>query len=172
MTHERTHALYRFYDATGTLLYIGITADPGNRWRSHAQDKPWWQQVTNITVETHPTRTAVLDAERAAIIAEKPTHNIVHNRRRSSRSLPSTPYQDPWVTEWARQAQDMPDDCHDICVRDGIEAIYFPHLWHDGTAHYTCEHGHHWTCSWGHNKTGAAPENRGHAHQILNGAAS
>lgn len=43
-----THALYRFYDAAGALLYVGITIDPGSRWRSHAHDKPWWQQVAQI----------------------------------------------------------------------------------------------------------------------------
>lgn len=82
MTTTQAHALYRFYDATGTLLYIGITLDPGSRWRSHAQDKPWWHDVADIRLELHPDRDSVLEAERAAIIAEHPLHNVVHNRRR------------------------------------------------------------------------------------------
>jgi len=100
---SETHALYRFYDATGTLLYVGITADPGSRWRKHAQEKPWWQQITSITLETHPTRAAALEAERQAILAEKPVHNVVHNRgtREAPRAVPQldriAPYQ---VGDW------------------------------------------------------------------------
>lgn len=82
------HALYRFYDADGQLLYVGITADPGSRWRKHAHDKPWWHDVANITIETHPTRADVLEAERAAILTEKPRHNIVHNRGTSEQPRP------------------------------------------------------------------------------------
>ncbi len=79
-----THALYRFYATDGALLYVGITADPGARWRKHAHDKPWWQEVANITVELHPSRRAVLEAERASIITEKPRYNVVHNRGTSA----------------------------------------------------------------------------------------
>jgi predicted GIY-YIG superfamily endonuclease len=94
VTHtDETHALYRFYDATGALLYIGITADPGSRWRKHAQDKPWWHEVANIVVERHLTRTEVLEAERLAILAEHPRYNIVHNRGSATAPRP-TPQMD------------------------------------------------------------------------------
>lgn len=72
--------LYRFYGNGGALLYIGITLNPGERWKRHRDDKPWWTEVTNITLEQHPTRQAALEAERLAIVAERPAHNIVHNR--------------------------------------------------------------------------------------------
>lgn len=156
-----THALYRFYDTTDQLLYVGITADPGSRWRSHAHEKPWWQHVAKITVETHPDRTTVLEAERAAIVTEKPLHNIVHNRRHTPPTPPPTPGYDPFSAHWGAQAADMPDDCHDVCVPAGILSIYYPHLWHHGIAHYICQHGHSWTCGWGHDYVGAAPQNRG-----------
>lgn len=74
------HALYRFYDAARNLLYVGITLDPGSRWKQHAHDKPWWHEVTSTTIETYPDRASVLEAERAAIIAERPRYNVVHNR--------------------------------------------------------------------------------------------
>lgn len=77
---SETHALYRFYDSTGQLLYVGITLDPGSRWKAHSKEKPWWHDVAQVTVETHDGRAAVLEAERAAILAEKPVHNVVHNR--------------------------------------------------------------------------------------------
>lgn len=153
-----THALYRFHATDGALLYIGITADPGTRWRTHAHEKPWWHEVGNITVETHPDRAAVLAAERAAIIAEKPRHNVTHNSPKNrGRATPEQTFYD----YWAQQAPDMPDDCHDVCVPAGILSLYYPHLWAHGTAHYTCENGHRWTCGWGHDFVGAAPQHAG-----------
>jgi predicted GIY-YIG superfamily endonuclease len=73
------HALYRFYDATGQLLYVGITNDPGRRFGQHADSKPWWHAVANIKIEVHPSRADVLSAEREAIVNERPLHNVIHN---------------------------------------------------------------------------------------------
>lgn len=74
-----THALYRFFDAGGDLLYIGITNDPGRRWGRHASDKPWWQEVDRIEIERHPDRESVLTAERKAIREEHPRYNVTHS---------------------------------------------------------------------------------------------
>ena len=74
------HALYRFFDATGALLYVGITLNPGARWTTHSKEKPWWAEVASVTVEQFPDRESVLAAERAAIINEGPTYNVVHNQ--------------------------------------------------------------------------------------------
>lgn len=72
------HALYRFYDAGGDLLYVGITNNPSRRWGRHAEDKPWWIEVDRIEIERHPDRPSVLIAERDAIKAELPRYNVVH----------------------------------------------------------------------------------------------
>lgn len=69
-------ALYRMWDAAGTLLYVGITGNPIERWRKHAQKKPWWRRVHQITCELFPKEHLALDAERAAIRAERPEFNI------------------------------------------------------------------------------------------------
>ena len=79
---SRPHALYRFFDAAGDLLYVGITLDPGSRWKQHRDDKAWWHEVARVELENHPSREAVLAAEKAAIITEQPRYNIVHNRGR------------------------------------------------------------------------------------------
>ncbi len=79
MTDNSPHALYRFYDASGVLLYVGITADPGVRFKKHRGDKAWWTEVANIRIAKHPTRTAVLAAERRAIREERPLWNIAHH---------------------------------------------------------------------------------------------
>jgi hypothetical protein len=79
MTSNGVHALYRFFDDAGELLYVGITMNPAARWKQHQGDKHWWTEVANITVEPHANRKMVLEAERLAIITEKPRYNIVHN---------------------------------------------------------------------------------------------
>lgn len=79
MTDDTPHALYRFYDASGVLLYVGITADPGARFKQHRNDKEWWTEVANIRIEKLPTRIAVLEAERTAIREERPLWNVTHN---------------------------------------------------------------------------------------------
>ena len=84
-----THALYRFWAADGALLYVGITINPGRRWRAH-QRREWWHEVASITVETHPDRPAVLAAERAAIATEHPRCNVIHNRPAPARRTTAT----------------------------------------------------------------------------------
>jgi predicted GIY-YIG superfamily endonuclease len=71
-------ALYRFFDAKGSLLYVGISLNPGARWKQHRADKPWWTEVANVTVEHHPDRQSVMDAEREAIKRERPRYNRLH----------------------------------------------------------------------------------------------
>lgn len=71
---ERT-ALYRLFDATDQLLYVGIAEDPKRRWQQHAGDKAWWSQVARRDVEWLATRGAAEALERAAIVDERPLHN-------------------------------------------------------------------------------------------------
>lgn len=74
------HALYRFYDHAGELLYIGISRRPATRWAEHSTDKPWWSEVQRIAIQAFPDRKSALRAERAAIKSEKPRYNLIHNR--------------------------------------------------------------------------------------------
>lgn len=77
--NSRRHALYRFFDASDVLLYVGITVDPGARFKKHGGDKEWWGEVDRIDIARHATRKEALDAERKAIKEEQPLHNVVHN---------------------------------------------------------------------------------------------
>lgn len=74
-------ALYRFYDADKTLLYIGITNSIGRRFDQHSADKPWYAKTSYTTIEHYPSRAIALEAEKAAIKAERPVHNVQHNDR-------------------------------------------------------------------------------------------
>lgn len=74
-------ALYRFYDAAGRLLYVGITADLPRRLGRHKRDRPWWADVTRVEVAHYPDRENALAAEAEAITDERPLYNVRHNAR-------------------------------------------------------------------------------------------
>jgi predicted GIY-YIG superfamily endonuclease len=74
------HALYRFYDRTDVLLYVGITMNLPTRMFKHKGTKPWWTSIADIQVEHFATRGEALTAERKAIREERPLYNEQHNR--------------------------------------------------------------------------------------------
>lgn len=74
---ERT-ALYRYLDADGHPLYIGITGDVKERRESHTHSR-WDREAVDFTVEWHDSLDAALAAEFEAIKTEKPTYNRAHN---------------------------------------------------------------------------------------------
>lgn len=69
-------AVYRFFDAAGDLLYIGIAENPDGRWKKHASRKPWWPEVARKTVEWFDNREEAGAAEHRAIRTEHARHNI------------------------------------------------------------------------------------------------
>jgi predicted GIY-YIG superfamily endonuclease len=73
---QRT-ALYRFYDAHGMLLYIGITNSPGRRWQQHMEEKPWYPQVRHQAVTWYGSERQARRVETRAIRAERPKFNVV-----------------------------------------------------------------------------------------------
>lgn len=68
--------LYRLYDEMDALLYVGIAGNPGRRFEQHRTDKPWWGDVATIKTRHFKDRVAAMEAERDAIQAEHPLHNI------------------------------------------------------------------------------------------------
>jgi len=74
------HLLYRFFDAEGVLLYVGITHDLSMRFSTHSVERWWWGQWAYSTVVRYYSRAALEAAERRAIKSEKPLHNVVHNK--------------------------------------------------------------------------------------------
>jgi predicted GIY-YIG superfamily endonuclease len=84
-----TVSLYRFYNSTGELLYIGITNRIPRRLDEHGDEKPWYLKVADVKVEHHPDRHAALAAEKSAIKTERPKYNVVHNRGRHLTAAPS-----------------------------------------------------------------------------------
>jgi GIY-YIG catalytic domain. len=72
-------ALYRFFDAVGDLLYVGIANDPRPRWSCHAGEKRWWGEVHKKTLEWFATREEAEHAEMTAIVNEQPRYNVTHS---------------------------------------------------------------------------------------------
>lgn len=79
--------LYRMYDRAGVLLYVGMTSDPHSRFKAHSAEKDWWLEVDTIQVANFSDRAALAEAERQAILAEKPRYNVKDTRHRGTYSL-------------------------------------------------------------------------------------
>lgn len=69
--------LYRFFDAHGKLLYVGVSVNAPYRITQHRQTKDWFEDVASATFSHLPTRVDALEAEAVAIATEDPEMNIV-----------------------------------------------------------------------------------------------
>ncbi|MFC9287243.1 hypothetical protein [Streptomyces sp. NPDC057052] len=77
-------ALYRLYDAKGSLLYLGIAAIPEHRWKLHSDRQPWWHLVARKSVEWHPDRATALAAEGRLTAEEQPLYNRYKVKQRET----------------------------------------------------------------------------------------
>lgn len=74
-------ALYRLYDERSTLLYIGISYQPGVRFEQHAEAKPWWNRVVRKEVAWYDDRPSAAKAEAEAVRTEDPEFNGTYSPR-------------------------------------------------------------------------------------------
>ena len=79
MSSDKRTMLYRFFDKSGQLLYVGVSSVGPGRWKEHSKGRSWWHEVVSSTIEHYPTRELALLAERSAIRNERPIYNKVHN---------------------------------------------------------------------------------------------
>ena len=75
---DKPTVLYRLWDKDDNLLYIGISYNPIKRLDGHCVDKPWFSEITAITLEHLPTRTDASEKEIKAIKKENPKYNLAH----------------------------------------------------------------------------------------------
>jgi len=76
LEHMRWWYVYRFFDAGGQLLYVGVTTDPHSRWLQHRRRSAWASAAETVSLEKYAYEDLALDAERIAIRTEQPLHNI------------------------------------------------------------------------------------------------
>jgi len=72
---DKPTAVYRIFDAAGQLLYVGLTADPDQRFRTHSRMTPWWSEVAATELHWFATHMAAWDSEKRAIDEEGPRYN-------------------------------------------------------------------------------------------------
>lgn len=72
---QQVTCLYRHFDSSGTLLYVGISTRVLTRIAQHRTSSHWSDQITRIDVDRHPSWSEAYAAETEAIRKEKPLHN-------------------------------------------------------------------------------------------------
>ena len=111
--------LYRFYDESGQLLYVGITDSPRSRWSDHKKTKAdtWWPQFRVVHTEWYPDRAAAEAAEIRAIRTEWPLHNGTHNPAIRDGRRSSAMYLHPMAR---KHFGDKPFTCMDVEEQLGL----------------------------------------------------
>lgn len=110
---QRHTAVYRLYDRNQRLLYVGIAHDTKRRWRQHAREKAWWDQVHWRTEIWHTSRLGAAIEEYCAIRFENPVHN--KNREYDYRlgseptAAPGRHQPRPWRLDLLASAMTLPD---------------------------------------------------------------
>ncbi len=105
--------LYRFFDADGHLLYVGITKNPASRLSEHLAGKPWAALVGNIRLTWFQSRKEAMDAERAAIMLDRPKHNVALTAHECSEG---------------NAHMELIDSVYAFCARTGMSATTFGKL--------------------------------------------
>lgn len=72
--------LYRCYDKTDQLVYVGISHDAHARLRGHSYRSWWAADVEYVELEEIQGKTAALEAEKVAVRTEHPRWNVQHRR--------------------------------------------------------------------------------------------
>ncbi len=76
--------LYRYFDAEGVLLYVGVSLNAINRLGQHKNNAHWFGDIARVDIEQFETRKNALDAEKKAIIKENPLHNLYRPKVKSA----------------------------------------------------------------------------------------
>jgi hypothetical protein len=102
---DETTTLYRHFDASGALLYVGVSLSSLDRLADHRGSR-WHSDIATVTLEHFSNREAALDAECDAIKSENPKYNIARPRQRiHSPTWPrrsSAPAQYSAPVKWSR----------------------------------------------------------------------
>lgn len=74
----RSAVLYRVFDASGALLYIGCTVDIKRRLKEHRKRSRlnWWPATARVDQTFYERHEDALREERRAIAREQPQHNV------------------------------------------------------------------------------------------------
>lgn len=72
--------VYRAYDASGNLLYVGISDRLRGRLEQHRLSSPWFAHAVTVEWETYADRAVACCVEAELIQGLRPRFNDRHNR--------------------------------------------------------------------------------------------
>lgn len=76
--------LYRYFDSSGALLYVGVSLSAVVRASQHKDHSSWFSKADRMTFVWFENREDALSAERAAVCDEQPLHNIRLKKERKT----------------------------------------------------------------------------------------
>jgi hypothetical protein len=79
MSRINGHKLYRHFDETSQLLYVGVSLSAAQRLAQHRDHAHWFERITRVEMQNFDSRDQALAAERMAIQTENPLFNIQHS---------------------------------------------------------------------------------------------
>lgn len=133
---RRQHtAVYRLYAEDGTLLYVGQSNAPLERYLEHRDTKPWWPQVHSHSIEWWPTLERAREREERAIRDEWPLHNIAHQPRDNGTLLLPSFIAQKILRELSRACSDVLGDGFGAESKRIVEQVrdaFYPELGNDG----------------------------------------
>tara|TARA_Y100000296_G_C5155790_1_gene248991 strand:- start:137 stop:670 length:534 start_codon:yes stop_codon:yes gene_type:complete len=68
--------LYRHFDSSNRLLYVGISLNAINRLSQHNKNSHWADEISHVEIEKFETRQEAIRAETKAFDNESPAYNI------------------------------------------------------------------------------------------------
>lgn len=116
---SRRFTLYRWYDAAGTLLYVGQSVSVWERVTAHRRDSPFYAEAATMTLEDRPTSAALDEAERIAIQTEHPLYNVTYAVPGDPRKIIVHAAGDRWVRLGGPDAPAERWIAHDV-FEDGV----------------------------------------------------
>ena len=70
-----TQNLYRHFDGSGTLLYVGVSLNAAARLAQHKDHSGWFDTIAEVKIQKFETRQEALAAEFIAVQKENPVYN-------------------------------------------------------------------------------------------------
>lgn len=107
-------ALYRHFDADGSLLYVGVSLHSMRRLAQHMSGSEWHHQIAAVQIQWLPTRAAAFAAEAIAIAREMPVWNTARPPIPNGKGAPPIPSLD------APDVRVIGDDLHPI-IWSGVQ---------------------------------------------------
>jgi predicted GIY-YIG superfamily endonuclease len=94
------HKLYRHFDETSQLLYVGVSLSVAQRLAQHRDHAHWFERITRVEMQSFDTRDQALAAERMAIQTENPLFNIQYSTLPKAEKIekPHKPNLAAWLT--------------------------------------------------------------------------